>query len=83
MFSLVTLPALLALLEQAHFVFSACLTNDAAVTITGTSIADDAYNGCATITSLVIPSTVTSIGIYTIITIATIYLSRTKISTNI
>jgi uncharacterized membrane protein len=73
MSSLTTLPAVLAFLEQARFVFSACLTNDAAVTITGDSIASGAYFGCSTITSLVIASTVTSIGIYKIVTTPTFY----------
>ena len=62
-----TLSAFLALLEKARFVFSACATNDADVSITGDSIAYRAYYQCTTITSLVIPSTVTSFGKYTII----------------
>ena len=69
MFSLTTLPAVLAFLENIRFVFSACATSDAAVTIGTdiTSIALSAYFQCTTITSLVIASTVTTIGIHTII----------------
>ena len=72
MSSLTTLPALLTLLENIRFVFSTCgnpPNNLAAVTITGDSIAAYAYDGCTTITSLVIVSTVTLIGKYIIITI--------------
>jgi hypothetical protein len=64
---IVTFPAVFAFLEQARLVFSACETSNAAVSITENSIAADAYNGCTTITSLVIGSTVTAIGKYTII----------------
>ena len=67
MFSLTTLPAVLAFLENIRFVFSACATSDAAVTITGDSIDSSAYFQCSTITSLVIASTVSTIGIHTII----------------
>ena len=78
MSSLTTLPALLAFLEQARFVFSQCPGSPSPVTITGDSIADYAYYECSTITSVVIASTVTTIGIYTIITIPTVYLLKTK-----
>ena len=69
MFSLVTLPALLAFLEQARIVFSTCpVGTPSPVSITGTSITANAYNGCGTIISLAIASTVTAIGNYTILT---------------
>ena len=73
MASLTTLPAVLAFLEQARIVFSGCATSDAAVTITGVSIPYGAYQGCTTITSVVIASTVTSFGLYTIIKIPIVY----------
>ena len=82
MSSLTTLPALLAFLEQTRFVFSTCPGTPSAVTITGESIDFEAYSNCQTITSVVIPSIVTAIGMYTIITIPTIYFLM-KISTNI
>ena len=81
MSSLTTLSTLLAFLEQTRFVFSTCGSpenNLAAVTITGNSIAYGAYYECTTITSLIIASTVTSFGIYIIITTI-----PTKMSTNI
>ena len=85
MSSLTTLPAVLVFLEQARFVLSTCGNPNnpaAAVTITGDSIAANAYNQCLTMTSLVIASTVTLIGKYTIITmILTIYLLKRKKST--
>jgi uncharacterized membrane protein len=61
--SALALPVFLFLLK-ARVVFTACLTSDAAVTIgtSVTTIAANAYNGCSTITSLVVSSTVTSIG---------------------
>jgi len=68
MSSLTTLPALLAFLEQARIVFSGCETSFAAVSITASSIAEQAYYECATITSLAVASTVTAIGNYTILT---------------
>ena len=40
---LTTLPAVLALLENARFVFSTCGSSDPAVSITGDSIAYQAY----------------------------------------
>ena len=65
MFSLATLFALLSFFGNARIVFSQTCATDtaAAVTITADSIDDNAYTGCETITSLVIPSTVTFIGI--------------------
>jgi hypothetical protein len=78
MSSLTTLPALLAFLEQTRFVFSTCPVSPSAVGITGDSIAAQAYFGCQTITSLIIASTVTAIGIYSIIKIPTDYKLKTK-----
>ena len=72
MSSLTTLPALLVLLENIRIVFSQtpqCASSNAAVTITENSITADAYYQCTTIISLVIASTVTSIGKYIILTI--------------
>ena len=58
---LVNLPLLIAL-ECARIVFSQCPSSPGPVTITGDTISDNAYHNCGTITSLEIPSTVTSIG---------------------
>jgi hypothetical protein len=84
MFSLTTLPTLLAFLEQTRFVFSTCATDVAAVTIGTdvTTIAANAYKDCTTITTLVIASTVTFICIYTIIIIPTIYILNKNFNKN-
>ena len=73
MSALTTLPALLALLENTRFVFSQCPGTPSAVSIPGNSIAANAYNGCTTITSLVIASTVTSIGLIVVVVFIVYY----------